>query len=199
MPGSKLFRRTWLILLLAAVVLWASHSWWMAAAGSYLIHADSPFQADIAVVLGGDAYGHRILKGGEMVRQGYTRRVLVSGPAGVYGLHESDLAIPFAVKHGYPEAWFVPLQHDATSTRAEVGYVAAELARLGVRRCLLVTSDYHTRRAGRYFRTAVPNVEFRVIAAPDEFFRARTWWKSREGQKIFVMEWIKTVISWFGV
>jgi uncharacterized SAM-binding protein YcdF (DUF218 family) len=198
-PGLRPFRRSWLILLLLVILMWVSHPVWMAAAGSYLVHADSPFQADIAVVLGGDSYGHRILKGGELVRQGYTRRVLVSGPGGVYGLHESDLAIPFAVRHGYPETWFVPLQHNATSTRAEAAFVAAELARLGVRRCLLVTSDYHTRRAGRYFRAAVPNVEFRVIAAPDEFFRPRAWWKSRDGQKIFVMEWAKTVTSWFGV
>ncbi len=171
----------------------------MAAAGEYLIRTDPPFEADVAVVLGGDGYGHRVLAGADMVRRGLARRVLVSGPAGVYGLHESDLAIPFAVKHGNPAEWFTGLKHDATSTRAEAVVVVAELRRLAVHRCLLVTSNYHTRRTGRLFRAAAPEIEFRVVAARDEFFRPRDWWRTREGQKVFVMEWIKTVTSWFGV
>jgi hypothetical protein len=42
-------------------------------------------------------------------------------------------------------------------------------------------------------------VEFRVIAAQDEFFRPGDWWKSRQGQKQFVLEWMKTVTGWFGI
>ena len=39
----------------------------------------------------------------------------------------------------------------------------------------------------------------RVIAAPDENFHWDSWWRSREAQKIFYMEWSKTIASVFGI
>ncbi len=191
--------RKWAIIATLIASLLLSHALWLSALGRYLVHADSPVQADVAVVLAGDGYGHRILRGAELVRQGLVPRVLVSGQGGLYGYHESDLAIPFAVRQGYPAAWFVPFPHEALSTREEARDVVPQLRKLGIRRCLLVTSDYHTRRAGRAFRSAAPEIDFRVIAAEDEFFRADNWWRTRQGQKVVVLEWIKTVTDWFGL
>ncbi len=54
------------------------------------------------VVLAGDFSGNRILAAGDLVRRGFASKALVSGTSGEYGMHESDLAIPFAVRHGYP-------------------------------------------------------------------------------------------------
>ncbi len=59
------------------------------------------------VVLAGDFSGNRILTAGDLVRRGFAPKALVSGPSGEYGLHETDLAIPFAVRHGYPESYFI--------------------------------------------------------------------------------------------
>ena len=59
------------------------------------------------MVLAGDFYGHRIVKAGELVRAGYVPAGLVSGPAGIYGMHECDLAIAFIVRQGYPADWFI--------------------------------------------------------------------------------------------
>lgn len=181
------------------VVAVATRSVWLGALGSYLVCAQAPISADVAVVLGGDGYGNRIIKAAELVRQGYVPLVLVSGPPGFYDEHESDLAIPFAVKRGYPKSWFVPLPMDAHSTREEAVVVLRELRRRGVRRFIVVTSDYHTCRAGRIFKSFAPKAEFRVVAAPDEFFSANGWWKNREGRKIFALEWLKTVGSWLGL
>jgi len=164
-----------------------------------LIQADAPARADIAVVLGGDFYGNRILKAGELVRAGFAPKVLVSGPSGTYGLYESDLAIPFAAKHGYPASYFVALPNDATSTTAEADAVIGELRRRGARRVDIVTSDYHTRRAGKIFRSKAPDLTIRMIAAPDRYFRAGNWWEDREGRKVFGMEWMKTVATWVGL
>jgi hypothetical protein len=38
-----------------------------------------------------------------------------------------------------------------------------------------------------------------VIAAPDEHFRPDSWWRDREAQKIFYLEWSKTVASLLGM
>ena len=118
-------------------------------------------------MLAGDISGNRILKAAELVREGYASKLLVSGPSGFYGYHECDLAIPFAVKAGYPESIFVHLESDARSTREEALPAVAELRRLGAHRVLLVTSDFQTRRAGRIFRATAPDLTFDVIAAPD--------------------------------
>ena len=182
--------------LAAAVLL---HAPILTAAASYLVSEDGPSRADAVLVLAGDGYGHRILTGAELARQGYAPKVYVSGPAGMYGRHECDLAIPFAVAQGYRESSFVHAENNARSTREEAAAVIGMLRRAGARTILLVTSDYHTRRAGRTFRRAAPDLRFLVVAAPDEYFHANSWWRIREGQKTFLFEWEKTVAAWLGM
>ncbi|MGH9665037.1 MAG: YdcF family protein [Bryobacteraceae bacterium] len=188
-----------ILLLLAVAVLYCGRHVLGAWMGEYLVQAGPPARADLAVVRGGDPYGNRVLTGGELARQGYVRQVLVSGPAGVYGLHECDLAIPFAIKAGYPAADFIPFPNDAKSTKEEAADVAAELRRRNARSIDLVTSDYHTRRAGRIFRYTAPGIEIHVVSVPDRDFRAGGWWKTRQGEKVFAIEWMKTIAEWLGV
>jgi uncharacterized SAM-binding protein YcdF (DUF218 family) len=183
--------------LIAALAL--THSIWLGALGAFLIRADQPAHADYAVVLAGDPTGHRLITAAELVRKGFVRKAIVDGPAENYGLAESDLAVDFGIKNGYPAEYFIKLPMEATSTRQEAKIVTAELRRLGARSFLLVTSDYHTRRAGGTFRELADGMEMRVVAAPDKFYRWNSWWRSREAQKIFYIEWSKTVASWFGI
>jgi uncharacterized SAM-binding protein YcdF (DUF218 family) len=193
-------RKTPLIILAALIVgAIVTRTLWLGALGAFLIHADQPAHADYAVVLAGDPSGRRIIVGAELVRQGFVRKALISGPPGCYGIVESELAVNFAMKKGYPADYFVQFPHHALSTQTEAQAVIPELRRLGVHSFLLVTSDYHTRRAGRYFRQLADGLEMRVIAAPDEYFHWNSWWRNREAQKIFYMEWSKTVASLFGL
>jgi uncharacterized SAM-binding protein YcdF (DUF218 family) len=171
----------------------------MPSLGSLLIRAKAPEAADIAVVLAGDYYGRRILKGAELVRQGYVSKVLISGPKGFYGSYESEYAIAYAVEKGFPREWFIPFHHSATSTEEEAAAIIPELRRMRVQHYLLVTSDYHTGRAGRIFRRHGRDLQVTVVAAPDESFHAESWWKSREGRKTFYMEWSKTVATALGL
>ena len=169
------------------------------AAGSYLVQADAPQKADIAVVLAGDAWGHRILTAAQMVRDGQVPKVMVSGPDGLFDSHECDLAIPFAVRRGYPESYFLHAEHNARSTLAEAKALLPEIRRAGYKRVAIVTSNFHTRRAGRIFRRLAPDLTIVMIAAPDEHFTPRGWWRNREAQKTFLNEWEKTVANWVGI
>ena len=188
------------LVLAAAVVLgFIFHNAVLAGLGSYLVKADAPEKADIALVLAGDGAGNRILTAAQLVRRGYVSRVLVSGPSGIYGYYECDLAIPFAVKAGYPESYFLHFENDARSTQEEAHDAIARLHQLGVHKVLLVTSDYHTRRAGKIFRSAAPDLQFVVVAAPDISFTAGGWWHSRQGQKTAFTEWLKIVTEPFGI
>lgn len=191
-----------LCVLPLAVLLTVTHTSWLTALGTALVHDEGPAKADMAVVLAGDKYGNRILKGAELVRQGYVPIVLVSGP-GIYNVFESDMAIAMAAQRGNPRGWFLSLPHHAESTIEEAWQVLPALEEYNVRRFLLVTSDYHTARAARIYRSAIRSsnarVEMRVVAAPDRWFRPDSWWKTREGRKIFLEEWAKTLASALGV
>jgi uncharacterized SAM-binding protein YcdF (DUF218 family) len=167
------------------------------------VRNDGPEKADIAVVLAGDYTGDRLMKGIEMVRAGYVPAILVSGPAGFFGRNECDFAIAHAVQLGYPREWFIPLPHTALSTREEAWVVLADLRRRGARRFLLVTSDYHTGRSARTFRSVERasggGPDFRVIAAPDRHFSAGSWWRNRESRKTVFFEWSKTLAEAVGI
>jgi uncharacterized SAM-binding protein YcdF (DUF218 family) len=200
-PRSLL--KTVLVLAAFCALAYFARGLWLPVFGYGLIHDDGPGKAEIAVVLGGDYWGHRLLRSAELVREGYVPAVLISGPPGFYGINEADAAIQFAVAKGYPKEWFIPLRHTALSTREEAVKILDELQRRNTRSFLLVTSDHHTGRARRIFLTAERKrgggPEFRTVAAPDEFFRPATWWQSREGEKTVFMEWTKTFATAAGM
>jgi uncharacterized SAM-binding protein YcdF (DUF218 family) len=197
-PRSRA-RKLILIALAALTAAIAFHSVWLSILGRYLVKQDTPEKADAALVLGGDYFGNRILKGAELVREGYVPKVLVSGPRAYYGWAECDLAIPFAVKQGYPAEWFVPLRHGARSTEEEALAVVPEMRKRGVHKFLLVTSNYHTRRSARTFRPLLGDLEMKVVASRDEEFEPDRWWKTRQGRKVWLFEWAKTVANWVGL
>jgi uncharacterized SAM-binding protein YcdF (DUF218 family) len=193
-------------IVLAAVVIAAvayfARDLWLPMLGYALIHSDAPAKADIAVVLAGDPQGRRIEKAAQLTKAGYIPQVLVSGPPGVYGINESDLAVQFIEKKGYPDQWFIPFPDPSHSTKEESGYILRELQRRNVHNFLLITSDFHSARARRIFLATeremgyAPN--FQTVAAPDEFFHADSWWRNREAQKTVFIEWWKTLANALG-
>lgn len=188
----------------AAILLcaWFTRRLWLPVAGYALIHSDTPVKADIIVVLAGDIQGHRIEKAAQLIKAGYATQALVSGPPGMYGFNESDLAVRFIEQEGYPSAWFIPFPDPSHSTKEESHYILAELRRRGVRSFLLVTSDYHSGRARRIFLATERQTgyapEFRTVTAPDEFFRPDSWWRDREAQKTVFIEYWKTLATAVG-
>jgi uncharacterized SAM-binding protein YcdF (DUF218 family) len=187
------------VLTVFLVALAISHSLWLGWMGAFLIEGEEPSRADVIVVLAGDPYGHRILKGAELAKSGYASKVLVSGAPGFYDLHESDLAIPFVVRRGYPAAWFIPFPHEGHSTDEEARAIFSKLTAIQANHVMVVTSNYHTRRALRTLRARWPGIDVRMVAAPDEFFSPSGWWHSREGRKTFFLEWTKTLASLAGM
>ncbi len=184
------------------VVAYLARDFWLPAVGYALIHSDAPAKADIAVVLAGDSQGHRIEKAAQLVKDGYISQVLVSGPPGLYGINESDLAVQFIQREGYPAQWFIPFPDPSHSTREESAYVLRELQRRSVHSFLLITSDYHSARARRIFLATEREMgyapQFQTVAARDEFFHADSWWRNREAQKTVFIEWWKTLANALG-
>jgi uncharacterized SAM-binding protein YcdF (DUF218 family) len=180
------------------IALFVTRISWLEWMGRVLVDTQAPEKADMIVVLGGDWYGNRILKGAQLAKDGYAPQVLVSGSGYLYGFYESDLAVPFALRHGYDEKLFIKFRYPVSSTKEEAQAVIPELRRRGVKKYLLVTSEFHTRRAGGIFRSVGPDLEVRVVACPDTL-HWNNWWNDREGRKAFFMEWTKTVSAKMGL
>ena len=201
-PRRSLLSKALLVLTVLLVVAIATHSLWMRALAAALIRDEAPERADIVVVLAGDQFGVRIGKAAELVKAGYAPTALVSGPP-YFDMHECDAAIALMVHKGYPAQWFIPFPNNSTSTNDEAQLILAELRRRGVHRFLLVTSSYHTARATRVYRSTIRaaggDFEFRTVAAQDPYFPLPEWWRTREGKKIFFIEWCKTIATELGV
>jgi uncharacterized SAM-binding protein YcdF (DUF218 family) len=171
----------------------------MPAVGTALTDCQAPERSDAALVLAGDGYGNRILAGADLARQGLVPKVLVSGPLGFYGFHEDELAIRYAVDRGYSPQFFVGVPMEAHSTREEARKWVPIFRRMGIKSLDLVTSDFHTRRAGRAFRDAAPDIRIRTVCVGYALFETAQWWKQREGRKMILLEWTKTVTDWMGM
>lgn len=163
--------------------------------GSILVTNEPPRAADAAVVLAGDYSGLRVLKAAELCRQHYVSRVVMGGSGSIYGRHEAEVAIDFAVSRGYPRDAFVPVHYGAHSTEEELREDLPALRSLGARSILLVTSPSHTGRATRMARAEFPGIEIHTVAADDPFWENGYWWRNREGRKTWLYEILKN-IAW---
>jgi uncharacterized SAM-binding protein YcdF (DUF218 family) len=188
-----------IVLICAGTVLFAFSGRILWSLGAMLNNGEPPRKADMIVVLGGDGFGSRILTAAELAREGYAPKVFVSGGADFYGHHESDLAVDFAVQHGYPRDVFIASHYAALSTADEARADVRELRKLGVQRYLLVTSVYHTARASRTFRREGADLEIHAVSAPERYWHNGEWWKDREGRKLWLMEAVKTIADCFRI
>lgn len=185
-----------LFFLLLLVLLYLGREAIFLAAGSYLVKTDTPLPADVAIVLGGDETGGRVLTGCRLLKEGLVPKVWTSGELRFYNHSESELSREYAVAHGCPADRVEALHFDVDSTRDEAAYITDAMRKAGIKHFLLITSNYHTRRAGNLFRQYSQGLQFEVVAADQNDFSPTAWWKSRRTRKIFFFEWLKTITVW---
>lgn len=169
----------------------------MRFAGEFWIVNDPLAQSDVIVVLGDDNYaGDRAFHAAELYRSGVAPVVVASGRmlrpnAGIADLMEHDLQ-----SFGVQASSIVKFSHRAANTREEAEALSGLVASRGWKRVLLVTSNYHTRRALFIFDRVMPaGVSVRVSAARDSEYDPASWWTSRKGQSLLVHELLGYVVA----
>jgi uncharacterized SAM-binding protein YcdF (DUF218 family) len=167
--------------------------------GFLYVQDGPPVAADMIVVLAGDSSGDRILKGAELAQQGFAPAVLADSSELKYGRTESDMAAEFAIQKGYSPDLFVRVNWTAHSTVEEAEHAVAELRRRGVHRVLIVTTLWHTGRAGRIFRRLAPEMAIHMVGVDDLSWHGGDWWQEREGRKTFFLEGVKTIADFLGI
>jgi uncharacterized SAM-binding protein YcdF (DUF218 family) len=184
--------------VLIAGVVYLTSDFWAPGPAKFLIRTDPIDSADVIVVLAGDGSGRRVEEGLRLLQAGLAPRMLVDGSYELYEARECDLARAFAIAHGGDPEAIEPLCMEADSTLEESRIVDQELRSRDVKHAIIVTSDFHTARAGRIFRkSASGDVRYSFAASPTPGFDPDTWWLSRSGREIVVIEWIKTLNSWW--
>jgi uncharacterized SAM-binding protein YcdF (DUF218 family) len=162
----------------------------MRLAGDLWMVNDPATSADVIIVLGDDNFaGDRAFHAAGLFRSGVAPVVVASGrmlrsSAGIADFMEHDLE-----SFGIPAASIVKFSHRAANTKQEAEALAGLIASRGWKRILIVTSNYHARRARFIFeRVLPPDLGIHVSGARDSEFDPSRWWETRPGQKLFLDE-----------
>jgi hypothetical protein len=165
-------------------------------AGRFLV-VDAPRASDVIVVLAGET-DRRPTRALELLQQGYGKRVLIDVPADstIYTFTQLDLAQKYV--QSLPQAAVVSVcPIVGLSTKAETEDVEKCLMRMNSGTVLIVTSEFHTRRALSTFRKELPRRTFSVAAEYDSAQFGRHWWTHRQWAKTVVDEWLR--LLWWSV
>lgn len=181
-----------LVALLLILIPLAFRQQVLAGLGESLVVSDPLEHADFIYVLAGDFWGSRVLLGASLGSQGWAPRVILSG--GRYmDLYASDMSVDFAVAHGYRRSLFIPVRLEAQSTIDEARAMGPIFHRLGAKRIILVTSNFHSRRTAEVFRLFLPEFDFRVAGSADDDFDPHAWWKEPQERHLLFSEYEKMI------
>ncbi len=168
-------------------------------AGDFLVVSDSLTPSDAVIAVSGDG-PERVATSIELMRRGLARRLVISG--GVYGrgINAAHVMRDQALQDGVP-AREVIVDDQATSTAENALGAARAMKAHGLRSAILVTSPYHTRRAGMLFHRVFlrEGLTLRVHAVERSFFRVDRWWTRRGDRDLVVGEYLKLVAHLGGV
>jgi uncharacterized SAM-binding protein YcdF (DUF218 family) len=130
----------------------------IAGAGALLVVPQERGTADVILVLGGDG-PPRARAAAALFRAGLASRVVVSGDGDCGTIRDAMVA------RGIPSQAIL-LECGSRNTYENASLSAPVLARLSVRRALLVTSWFHLLRALACLERAAPSVHWMAVGAP---------------------------------
>jgi uncharacterized SAM-binding protein YcdF (DUF218 family) len=177
-------RRLWLKIsagLLAVLVGVAALLWFFP---QQVLTVDSgPVSADVIVVLGGGST-ERPRRAAELFQAGEAPRVLCSG----LGDCESNQRL--LANAGVPRP-VIQLECKSRNTSENARFTIELLRKQGVKRVIIVTSWYHSRRALNCFEHYAPDLTF--YSRPSYFAAARADWKPKGIEGYVRMEYAKNL------
>ncbi len=163
-----------------------------AKAGRFLV-LDAPRPSDVILVLAGET-DRRPERALQLLALGYGRRIVLDVPADTKIYEFSQLELAQKYVQNLPQAASVTLcPIEGLSTKDESRDAEKCIARAGGGSVLIVTSDFHTRRALSVLRREIPAHEYSVAAARDAAQFGVKWWTHRQWAKTFMAEWLRLI------
>jgi len=179
-----------LFLALLCLVIYLARHPLMRFAGEGLVVEDQLERSDAIILLSDDNfYADRATRAAELYRQNLAPTVVASGVrlrpyAGISELMTHDL-----VERGVPKERVVPFPQDADNTREEAEALKTLARQKGWKSVIIVTSNYHTRRARYIFRKEFPaDIKVAMASARDADFDPSNWYEHRRARQRFEHE-----------
>jgi len=173
-----------------APLLRTAAAWW--------IVNDPLSRADVIVVLGGGPET-RPFEAAKLLRQGLAPKILLMNPAapeawkqGV-AFAEPNLDRAMLLRKAVPDSNIVMVAQIVSSTDEESLAVRDWAQTNQIRKLILVTDIFHTRRARWLFcqRLNPLGIQVQVDAVPVREYAASDWWRHELGQQAFQSEVLK--------
>lgn len=173
-----------------------------------MVREDKLGRADFIVVLMGSG-PDRIMEAVDLYKTGYGKKIImvVNHRRGDELLESRNVSIPsdpdlnksVGVQLGVPTGSIIILPYGADSTCDEARCIKRYLqAHPELNSMIVVSSRYHTRRAGIIFERTLNagNNQFKVAICPTRYdtFDEKDWWKSREDVEQVMAEYIKLIM-----
>ena len=177
-------------------------------AGRVLVVADPvPAHADAIVILAG-SIADRVLEVADLYRAGVAPRVVVTRERiapGDLALRARGVRLPepyqmtldALARLGVPPEATILLRRRTFSTESEARTIARWACRARVRRLVVVTSPFHTRRARLILAQALgPGIALTIRPSRAGAFSPQRWWRVRRDAKFVLTEYQKLLHYW---
>jgi uncharacterized SAM-binding protein YcdF (DUF218 family) len=196
-PSRWRRRVVWLVLVVAVL---GGIVWLLSKVGHFLvIHA--PARSDVLLVLEGGIGSSRFEQALRLRKAGYAPLIMVDADVNrdYYGRTEADLLIDYLRRERLSSVEVCPTVAD--STYNETKDVERCMKMAGATSAIIVTSDFHTRRALETFRKRLPQYRWSVAASSWPGNAAEQYWKHRWWAKAVLEEaqkyaWWELIDRW---
>jgi uncharacterized SAM-binding protein YcdF (DUF218 family) len=212
MPDISRFRRFMRrAAAFAALALVLGGVWLLFEGGRFLQHEDRLEHADAIFVLAGTRL-ERPLEAVDLYKAGWAPRIVLSpgrpDPAerlarerGIVFPLESELQRDALIHLGVPASAIVADDGSVDNTASEANLLRAMVIANHWHRVIVVTSKYHTRRAGFAFRRGLAGTGATPIirASKYDLFDPAQWWRNRADVRFGGREWVALILYWLGL
>jgi uncharacterized SAM-binding protein YcdF (DUF218 family) len=188
-----------LLLLVVAVgaTAYATRERWLPGVARLLDVGGPPVRADYAFIASGDVQS-RPYAAALLYKHGYVRKVLLTRPTRHAGsakaTAEFDALARAILEHvGVKPGDIELLPGNVATTMDEARLLATRLAREPQATCVVVTSDYHTRRTLWACRRAWAEgtEQLHAFSAPVDYYNAANWWRTPAGPTTCLSEYLR--------
>lgn len=156
----------------------------MGACGSAPDNSENCKKADVIIAISGGDTTSRAEKAINLYRQNFAKNIIFSGAAAdPSSPSNAKVMYDLAVKKGVPQS-AIKLDETSENTRQNSENVAKILKENGWTNAILVSENYHLRRAYTNFVGADAQANFRTTAAKNQIF----WWAEPRGWILIISE-----------
>ena len=186
-----------LLVLLIFWVLYLVRAPILRSIGEAWIVEDPLERSDAIIILSDDNfYADRATRAAELFRRGLAPEIVASGRrlrpfAGIAELMVHDL-----LERGVPKDKIEAFAQDGDNTKEEAIALSQLAARKKWHSVVVVTSNFHTRRARYIFLRVLPStIRVRIASARDGDFDPEQWWQHRRSIKKLTTEWAGFLVA----